>query len=83
MDKHWIRLTEHDGTTTAWLNMAAVAVVRQDERGPLYIQMIGAQESDPTRYPVITKAHDIAAILAYLQGATGASMPPGARRPPD
>lgn len=70
MDKHWVRLTDYDGTPAAWLNMAAVAAVRQDDKGRLRIEMIGERESDPDKHPIVYQSQDVAAILAYLERAS-------------
>ncbi len=70
MDKHWVRLTDYDGNPIAWLNMAAVAAVRQDDKGQLRIEMISDRESDPDKHPIVYQSQDVAAILAYLQQTT-------------
>ncbi len=75
MEKHWVRLTDYDGNSLAWLNMAAVAAVRQDDKGQLRIEMIGDRESDPDKYPIVYHSQDVAAILAYLEQATFGPTP--------
>jgi len=68
--KQWVRLTGMDGEHGAWLNMAAVAAVRQDERGRLRIEMIGEAQRDPDKHPFVHRSADVEAILAYLERAT-------------
>ena len=48
-EKHWIRLTDHSGEPSAWINMNAVAAVRPNGRGGLRIEAIGEQEQDPEK----------------------------------
>ncbi len=75
MTKHWVRLTDSAGEPSAWLNLAAVAMVSPDGRGGLRIELIDERERDPGKLPVVTHRADVAAILAYLAEVTRVTTP--------
>ncbi len=78
-ERHWVRLTDQAGHRGAWLNMQAVAAVREDERGDLHVQVAGEATLDPAARPVLTGAAS-AAVRAYLEAHTFAAPGPADER---